>query len=238
MDISVVTVVVIWFASFLHSPSGTCIVPIIKKQAIPQGISDDDLRDLTRNCLDQLHQRVQRVKDIAYTSLLVTIGGLATLSFLLLGDLITLGRPDIALEVSLSAFAVTLPLLAATYLNLRIWRAMPVPEAAVRTASSVCSCSIRLPYMQLLTIVPVIVTTLVGVVSVLWHVFWIAGVAFIVAALLCCGFIIGSSVQHYRVYLSAGKLFAEKGASACRAAADKPPVTEPGLENGLPGAQN
>jgi hypothetical protein len=201
-----------WVAAFLGSPSTTCIVPISDSISIPDEISGDDRRALIENGLKQLHQRVQKVKDVVYSSLLVVIGGLATLSFLLLGDLITLGRPDLALQISLSAFAVALPLLAASYWNLRIWRAIPVPNPTISVSRSAKSgndterhvrISTNLAYMQLLTIIPVAIVVLTGVVSVLWHAFWIASIVFAAAVILSCGFIAGSSIQHFRIYLSA-----------------------------------
>jgi hypothetical protein len=203
---------IIWVVNFLTKPSTTCIVRISNSISIPDGISDDDRRALIGKGLKQLHQRVQRVKDVVYSSLLVTIGGLATLSFLLLGDLITLGQPDLALQISLSAFAVALPLLAASYWNLRIWRAIPAPKSTINYSSKpgndteqYARFSTDLAYMQLLIIVPVVIMTLIGVVGVLWHVFWIASIVFVVAVILSCGFIAGSSIQHFRIYFSAIK---------------------------------
>lgn len=201
-----------WVANFLNSPSTTCIVRISNSISIPNGISDDDRRALIGNGLEQLHQRVQKVKDVVYSSSLVAIGGLASLSFLLLGDLITLGRPDLALQISLSAFAVTLPLLAASYWNLKIWRAIPAPEPTINYSAKLgndaeqhVKFSTNLAYMQVLTIVPVVIMMLIGVVGVLWHVFWIASIVFVVAVILSCGFIAGSSIQHFRIYFSARK---------------------------------
>ena len=204
--------IVSWVGSFLSSPSKTCIMSISSKPVpIPSGISDSDRNALIGNGIKQLRQRVQGIKDTIYALLLVTMGGLATLSFLLLGDLITLGAPDLALQISLSAFAVALPLLAASYWNLRIWHAIPVPWPTTRVHRDTKAgneiqedavLSTKLSYMQLLTIVPAAIITFAGVVSALWHVFWIAGIVFLAAVILGCSFIALSSVQHLRVFIS------------------------------------
>jgi hypothetical protein len=197
--------------NFFTSPSTTCTVPISNSISIPNGISDDERLTLIKNGLEQLQQTVQKVKDVVYSSFLVIIGGLATLSSLLLGALLPLGRPDLALQISLSAFAVALPLLAASYWSLKIWHAIPVPEPTINVPHAAKSgndteeyadFSINLAYMQLLIIVPVAIMALIGVFSVLWHLFWIASIVFVVAIFLSCVFIAWSSIQHSRVYIS------------------------------------
>jgi hypothetical protein len=211
MDLTAAALIIGFLQKFLTSPSTACIIPVSTSIPIPGEISEDDRRTLIKNGRKQLHQKLEKIKDVVYSSMLVVIGGLATLSFLLLGDLITLARPDLALQISLSAFAVTLPLLAASYWNLRIWRAMPAPEPTINLPSpeklvddtgEYAKFSTKLAYMQLLTIVPVVVMTFVGVVSVLWHVFWIASIVFVAAVILSCGFIAASSIQHARIFLS------------------------------------
>ena len=208
---STVALLTIWVGDFLNSPSGTCTAPISSSISIPNGISIDDRRALIETGSEQLFQRVRKIKDVVYSSLLVAMGGLGTISFLLLGDLITLGSPDPALQISLSAFAVVVPLLAASYWNLRIWHAIPDPEPIVNVhrpaepgdeIKEYAVFSTDLAYMQLLTIIPAAIMTFVGVVSVLWHVFWIASIVFVVAVILSCGFIAWSSVQHFRISYS------------------------------------
>jgi hypothetical protein len=188
-------------------------VSISRSISIPTNISDDDRQALIQNGLKQLRQGVQESRDIICSSLLVAAGGLATFSIVLLGALITLGSLDVALQISLSAFAVVLPLLAASYWSLKIWYATldSRPEAHSGltkeqqerlSASSIFSSGefrgedkeyavflTTISYAQLLTFVPVSFIALVGVASVLWHVFWIASVIFVISVALGCTFI-------------------------------------------------
>ena len=194
-------------------------VSISRAISIPDNISEDDRQDLIKNGLKQLSQSAQESRDIIYSSLLVAAGGLATFSIVLLGSLITLGPLDVALQISLSAFAVVLPLLAASYWSLKIWYATldSRPEAhggltkeqeeRLSAASDFSSGEFRgeakeyavflttISYAQLLTFIPVSLIALVGIASILWHAFWIASVIFVIAVALGCGFIAWSFEQ-------------------------------------------
>jgi hypothetical protein len=187
--------------------------------SIPENISGDDRQALIQNGLEQLRQSAQESRDIIYSSLLVAAGGLATFSIVLLGAVITLGSLDVALQISLSAFAVVLPLLAASYWSLKIWYTTldSRPKAhsgltkeqqeRLTVSSHFSSGKFReedkeyavflttISYAQLLTFIPVGFIALVGVASVLWHVFWIASVIFVIAVALGCSFIAWSFEQ-------------------------------------------
>src|ERR1051326_5297540 len=188
-------------------------VSISRAISIPDNISDDDRQALIQDGLAQLRQSAQESRDVIYSSLLVAAGGLATFSIVLLGAVITLGSLDVALQISLSAFAVVLPLLAASYWSLKIWYttrdARPEAnsgltkeqQARLSAASSFSIGEFRgdskeyvvfattISYAQLLTFIPVSFIALVGVASILWHAFWIASVIFVVAVALGCSFI-------------------------------------------------
>ena len=194
-------------------------VSMSKAISIPDNISDDDRQALLQDGLERLRQSAQESRDIIYSSLLVAAGGLATFSIVLLGAVITLGSLDLALQISLSAFAVVVPLLAASYWSLKIWYATldAKPEAhsgltkeqqeRLSASSNFSSGEFRgegkeyavflttISYAQLLTFIPVSFIALVGVASVLWHVFWIASVIFLIAVALGCSFIAWSFEQ-------------------------------------------
>jgi hypothetical protein len=72
--------------ALFSSPSKTCVIHMSDSIPIPNGTSDSDREARIENGLKQLSQRVQKRKDTIYAILLVTMGGLGTLSFLLLGD--------------------------------------------------------------------------------------------------------------------------------------------------------
>lgn len=194
-------------------------VSISRSISIPDNISDDDRQALIKDGLAQLRQSAQESRDVIYSSLLVAAGGLATFSIVLLGAVITLGSLDVALQISLSAFAVVLPLLAASYWSLKIWYttldARPVAHSGLTkeqqerlsASSNFSSGEFRgeseeyvvflttISYAQLLTFIPVSLIALAGVASLLWHVFWIASVIFVIAVALGCSFIAWSFEQ-------------------------------------------
>jgi hypothetical protein len=194
-------------------------VSISRAISIPDNISGDDRQALIQNGLEQLRQSVQQSRDVIYSSLLVAAGGLATFSIVLLGTVITLGSLDVALQISLSAFAAVVPLLAASYWSLKIWYTTldARPEAhsgltkeqqeRLSDSSHFSSGEFRgdskeyavfittISYAQLLTFIPVSFIALVGVASILWHAFWIASVIFVVAVALGCSFITWSFEQ-------------------------------------------
>jgi len=194
-------------------------VSVSRAISIPDNISDDDRQALIQDGLRQLRESVQQSRDTIYSSLLVAAGGLATFSIVLLGSLITFGSLDVASQISLSAFAVVLPLLAASYWSLKIWYttldSRPEAHSGLTkeqeerlSASSHFSSGkfsgegkeyavflAAISYAQLLTFIPVGFIALVGIASVLWHVFWIASVMFVIAVALGCSFITWSFEQ-------------------------------------------
>ena len=199
----------------LTTPSTKCVMTISRSVRIPDNTSDDDSLALAQSGLEQLRRNLQRIKDIIYSSLLVAMGGLTALSSLLLGALITIGSYDLALQVSLCAFAAVLPLLAASYWNLKIWYGIPIPAPSVEIIRHEGSSreikeahfSAKLSYMQLLIFVPATFITFIGVAGALWHMFWIATVVFAVAVILGCGFIGALSIQSIRQ--SSGRIFSD-----------------------------
>ena len=197
---------------FAKLEAGRYQVPISYSILIPGEISEDDYQALIQKQLQKLRQDVQKAKDTIYSALLVALGGLGTLSFLVLGDLISLGSADLALRISLSAFAVALPLLAASYWNVKIWHGAVEPHPRIRSGLSQAeeeqlnavhfyaessglartggekfvALLTNVDFAGLLMIVPAALIALIGLASALWHVFWIASLAFLVAVIIGC----------------------------------------------------
>ncbi len=199
-------------------------VPIVKMVGRTDDLSEEDYHTLTQEHLLQLSQSIQRVKDVIYSSLLVSLGGLGTLSFLVLGDLISLGSASLALRISLSAFAVALPLLAAAYWNVKIWHGAAEPSPKVYRRASEAQVKqlgalrlytpapgrfpkenepftalvTELNFAGLLVILPAALVVFTGIVGALWHVFWIAAIAFVIAVIVGAVFIGRTAI--YRLF--------------------------------------
>jgi hypothetical protein len=171
---------------------------------VPEAMSTDESQALIEALTQWDNENQQRVKDLIYSTLLLVNGGLVALSFLLFQGLISLGVVDLATGISLIAFAVALPLLAASFWCIKIWygtfqppRHMqkvtsPDGKKYVRFESSVTS-KLTGNFVDVTGLWIVLLTagiTFIGIFATLWHAFWVASVIFIVAVIIGCGFVL------------------------------------------------
>jgi len=177
---------------------------------VPEAMSKDESQALIEALTQWEIENQQQVKDLIYSTLLLVNGGLVALSFLLFQGLISLGVVDLATGISLIAFAVALPLLAASFWCIKIWygtfqppRHMqkvtsPDGKKYVRFESSVSS-KLTGNFVDVTGLWIVVLTAgiaFIGIVAALWHAFWVASVIFIVAVIVGCGFVL-RLLYHY-----------------------------------------
>lgn len=115
---------------------------------------------------------MQRAKSSAYALTLYNLyaGGLVIIILVILQDLISLGKLDLASYISILAFAIALPLLCGTLV-------INAVESKYQYSS---------PHAKILKVIHVafgigVTLGLVGVAAAFWHISWIAGIVFIIA---------------------------------------------------------
>jgi len=189
---------------------------------IPDDLSEAAYRQLVASLLDQARGVEKGFKDLVTTALFATIGGLAGVTSLILGALLVASPFDLILNVALVALGLALPLLASAFWCTRIWSSTPQsrpgvtivpyergaelyrpgdPYRAPRASAPVGTKAVRVQSdFGVSSLWPALVAssvTFLGITTALWHSFWGAGVAFLVAVAVGFGFIFRSAATFF-----------------------------------------
>jgi hypothetical protein len=144
-------------------------------------VKEDSAQEQARVMAEEARRTAQEAKASAeatggeqewYAQLGVIYGGLIGIAVLMVQPFLTTTSLDVSAKISVIAFSVAIPLLAALVMvnRMEIFRRRWTPSLTVMVAKSLAQLS-----------------AFVGIVAGFWHILWIAGVGFLAAGLVAIG---------------------------------------------------